>query len=146
MGPVVVIIAPNLKRRPYKFYLSLENSICKDYMTEKLWNALNHSVVPIVLGGGDYANTLPEGSYIDASSNGPKALAALMKTLDEDESRYAEYFWWKERFSASVLSEEEHAERHCALCERLHRDDSHQVMEDLEKWWEKEGRCTQIRF
>ncbi|KAK6017403.1 hypothetical protein OSTOST_17078, partial [Ostertagia ostertagi] len=34
----------------YHFYLSFENSICKDYITEKLWNhGYMHYVVPIVL-------------------------------------------------------------------------------------------------
>lgn len=51
----------------YKFYLSFENSICKEYITEKLFNIFNYSVIPVVLGpSGDYANLLPDHSIIDA--------------------------------------------------------------------------------
>ena len=43
----------------YKFYLALENSLCSEYLTEKLWwNALGEGAVPVVLGGKsarDYA-------------------------------------------------------------------------------------------
>lgn len=37
-------------QRDYKFYLSFENSNCKDYITEKLFeNALGNNIVPIVV-------------------------------------------------------------------------------------------------
>ena len=36
----------------YYFYLAFENSICKDYVTEKFFNAMNHTVIPITLGRG----------------------------------------------------------------------------------------------
>eukprot|EP00057_Strongylocentrotus_purpuratus_P015074 XP_011669548.1 PREDICTED: glycoprotein 3-alpha-L-fucosyltransferase A-like [Strongylocentrotus purpuratus] len=37
--------------RSHKFYLAVENSECRDYITEKFWwNSLLHDIVPIVYG------------------------------------------------------------------------------------------------
>ena len=36
--------------RNYKFYLSFENSLCEDYVTEKLSRSLQDSVLPVVMG------------------------------------------------------------------------------------------------
>lgn len=33
----------------FKFYLSLENSNCSDYITEKFWKSLANDLIPIVL-------------------------------------------------------------------------------------------------
>ncbi len=35
----------------YKFYLAFENTYCRDYISEKFWNALKQDIVPIVMGG-----------------------------------------------------------------------------------------------
>ena len=52
--------------RDYKFYLSFENSICRDYVTEKFYNPLLYSTVPVVYGGADYDSIgAPFNSYID---------------------------------------------------------------------------------
>jgi alpha-1,3-fucosyltransferase len=55
-----------MMERDYKFYLAFENAICPDYVTEKFYNTLLFSTVPIVYGGADYeAIGAPPNSYID---------------------------------------------------------------------------------
>lgn len=40
--------------RKYKFYLAFENSFCKDYISEKFFNMFVYSIIPVVMGGGNY--------------------------------------------------------------------------------------------
>lgn len=39
--------------------------MCPDYVTEKMFEALQHDIVPVVLGGADYAATFPAHSFIN---------------------------------------------------------------------------------
>ena len=66
----------------YKFFLAFEDSICKDFVTEKFFAMFNGDLdmVPVVFGGGNYSAIAPPNSYIDASKFGtPKALAHHLK-------------------------------------------------------------------
>ena len=49
----------------YQFYLSFENSLCKDYATEKLFRALASDLVPVVMGGANYSKIVPPKSIIN---------------------------------------------------------------------------------
>jgi len=110
----------------YKFYLSFENSLCSDYLTEKLWwNAIGRDSVPVVMGGKsqrDYKRLLPPKSYINVEDfESPKDLADFLKFLDKNATEYNKYHEWKKDYQA--LQEHGYfgtqASHYCRLCEAL---------------------------
>ena len=79
----------------YKFYLSFENSLCTDYVTEKFYRTLSLDLVPVVMAGADYSHFAPPGSYIDTRHfASPAALAQELWRRAEAEEYY-QHFWWK---------------------------------------------------
>lgn len=40
----------------YKFYFAFENSLCKDYITEKFFKVVNMDIVPVVMGMGNHSH------------------------------------------------------------------------------------------
>lgn len=51
----------------YRFYFSFENSIENDYVSEKVYESLEHGTVPIYLGSPNVRDYVPENSIILAS-------------------------------------------------------------------------------
>jgi alpha-1,3-fucosyltransferase len=85
--------------RKYMFYLSFENCLCEDYITEKTFRPLNYEIIPVVLGGGNYSRDIPPHSVINAKDfNSPKDLADFLINLAADEQRYRSYFKWKTHY------------------------------------------------
>ncbi|KAH8245405.1 hypothetical protein KR032_009882 [Drosophila birchii] len=117
----------------YYFYLAFENSLCDDYVTEKLFNALHRNIVPVVFGGADYSRILPPHSYIDANRFETVAdLALHMNYVGGDAEEYASYFWWRRHYRLGNSSP------FCQLCARLHEPGfSHksQSYNDIQAWW-----------
>ena len=89
----------DLVARDYKFYLSFENDICTDYITEKAFNALRLDTVPILLSGAPLSTLLPPGSVIDALSRSPEQLADHLYSLLADKEAYQAHFTWRKHFS-----------------------------------------------
>ena len=89
----------------YKFYLSLENAECDDYVTEKFWEtALKHQVVPVVYGAPKeyYTRNAPPNSFIYAGDfKTEKQLADYLTLLDRNPKKYAKYFEW--RYMGTVI-------------------------------------------
>ena len=132
-----------LLNKDYKFYLSFENSICNDYVTEKLFDILKYDVVPVVLGGANYSSFAPPGSYIDALKYTPEQLAKLLVKLDKDDAAYNAYFQWKGKYK-NVDKETFQRSSFCDLCKYLHSDNT-KVYRNMQEWWVK-GQCKHLRL
>ncbi|CAL4120904.1 unnamed protein product, partial [Meganyctiphanes norvegica] len=77
----------------YKFYLAFENSICKDYVTEKFFETLQYGPVPVVWGGADYKQLAPPKSFINVQDfDSPRALADFIHYLDRNDTAYNMYY------------------------------------------------------
>ncbi|XP_031847170.1 alpha-(1,3)-fucosyltransferase C [Nomia melanderi] len=123
----------------YFFYLSFENSLCEDYVTEKLYNALRYNIVPIVYGGANYSVFAPPGSYINALDyDSPRELAGYLKTLMKNPREYAKYFRWKKYYRINKSSRS----AACNLCEFLHKRSAAEPRwySPLTDWYSR-GKC-----
>lgn len=99
----------------YKFTLTIENAVCEDYISEKLWRALTVGSVPIYFGSPsvrvriyslelrireyplltiffhqDWLPNFDSAILIDEFRE-PEQLAAYIKRLDENDARYEDY-------------------------------------------------------
>ncbi|KAK2701313.1 alpha-(1,3)-fucosyltransferase C-like [Artemia franciscana] len=127
----------------YKFYLSFENSLCKDYVTEKVFNILHYDVIPVVYGSADYNRILPPNSYINALDYSPSELANLLRDIADDLIKYQRYFKWKEEYELHAYDFSffvKHA--FCELCKKLHTDTETKFYRNFNKWWRDGSNCT----
>lgn len=119
-----------------KFYLSFENSIHRDYMTEKLFNPLALGTVPVVLGPPreNYEQFIPSEAFIHVDDfPSPKELADHLKLLDQNEDLYRKYFTWREHFvSKRANFGLDHA---CRICEHIRKNKHYKVVKDLNSWY-----------
>ncbi|KAL1420195.1 hypothetical protein MTO96_024538 [Rhipicephalus appendiculatus] len=126
--------------KKYFFYLSFENSICKDYVTEKLYTNLLYDIIPVVYGGANYSQVAPPGSYIDALSfESPMHLARYLKKVAKDYNLYKRYFEWKDKYKVERMRIYEY----CNLCRKLHSKDfkKNSVVPDIYHWWNTTSYC-----
>ncbi|KAG9332360.1 hypothetical protein JZ751_015029 [Albula glossodonta] len=119
-----------------KFYLSFENSIHKDYITEKLYNPLDMGSVPIVLGPSrqNYENFVPSDAFIHVDDfSSPKELADYIFFLDKNEKMYLRYFRWHKHFM--VKKTYFWAEHTCLACDYIKRHKEYKAFNNLDKWY-----------
>nr|XP_046230266.1 alpha-(1,3)-fucosyltransferase 7 isoform X2 [Scatophagus argus]XP_046230267.1 alpha-(1,3)-fucosyltransferase 7 isoform X2 [Scatophagus argus] len=118
------------------FYLAFENSIAKDYITEKLWrNAYQGGAVPVALGPslGDYKAVAPPNSFIHVDEFASvKDLANYLQQLAQDKERYSEYFTWKRQWKVKLYTD--WRERLCKICTQYNSLPQQKVYSDLEAW------------
>ncbi|XP_068114143.1 alpha-(1,3)-fucosyltransferase 11 [Hyperolius riggenbachi] len=81
----------------YKFHLAMENAICSDYMTEKLWRPMHLGAIPVYRGSPSVKDWMPNDHSIilidDFAS--PKHLAEFILFLDRNDEEYLKYLQYK---------------------------------------------------
>jgi hypothetical protein len=102
----------------YKFTLAFENSIARDYVTEKFYDPLMAGSVPVYLGAPNIADFAPgDHCFINAADfSDAAALAKYLNFLDADDEAYRAYHAWRGReFLPQFLSGREISD-HSPLC------------------------------
>ena len=132
----------DLVNRKYKFYLSFENALCADYITEKAFNALRLNTVPVMLGGADYNNTLPPHSFIDALQfPHPAQLADHLYSLLHQPAKFSSYFSWRPHYD---VTSHVSVPDNCQLCEKLAAGElaEHHVINNMWDWIIRDSHCV----
>lgn len=135
--------------KDYKFYLSFENSLCIDYVTEKFFAQMKLNIIPVVLDlHGNHAQFAPPHSYINALDfPSVKALAEYLTLLDGDDELYNQYFEWKKRYAVHDHKGKDFKRGFCHLCSLLHRPNQPQkVYPDLKDWLYDQADCKVLRL
>ncbi|XP_051028700.1 3-galactosyl-N-acetylglucosaminide 4-alpha-L-fucosyltransferase FUT3-like [Acomys russatus] len=121
----------------YKFYLAFENSLHRDYITEKLWkNALEAWAVPVVLGPSrkNYERFLPPDAFIHVDDfESPVDLARYLQKLGSDSLGYQRYFRWRETLRPRLWSM---GLAFCKACRELQWNRKYQTVPSVASWFQ----------
>ena len=103
----------------YKFYMSFENSMCEDYLTEKVFKYFNYDTILVVRGGANYKKKLfPKHTFIDtADFKSFKSLVDYLKLVGNNGSLYTTYLRNKARYTSTGFSNLNLS--YCAVCNKL---------------------------
>ena len=126
----------------YKFYLALENHMCTDYITEKMWkNAFYYNAVPVVFGTTrrNYEELAPKNSFIYVGDfDNMSSLASYLTLLDGNDTLYNKFFDWRNEWVVDTKRSFEvvTADTLCDMTKKLIKRDS--SADDMDKW---RGSC-----
>ncbi|XP_005100289.2 alpha-(1,3)-fucosyltransferase C isoform X2 [Aplysia californica] len=122
----------------YKFYLAFENSLCRDYVTEKFFNLYNNvNVIPVVRGGADYDSLFPVGTFINAAHfDSPELLGKYLRELGRDKEKYLAILKRKDRYRALSGGDFQ-----CDLCEAAYTHTPKSIYKNIGQWMSPLKNC-----
>ncbi|XP_059141020.1 alpha-(1,3)-fucosyltransferase C-like [Physella acuta] len=125
----------------YRFYLSFENSLCRDYVTEKFFRNFNrHHVIPVARGGFNYRKYIPPGGYVDASQfPNASSLARHLKKLAANKKKYAKMLREKDKLVPLNRKFD-----WCDICKKVHTNNRTKVIPNIAVW-SHYNKCQKAR-
>ena len=127
----------------YKFYLAFENSLCKEYTTEKLFYLFQEdfNIIPVVRGASDTVSIVPSNTYISTSDfNTPKSLALYLSKVASNETLYLSFLKEKDRFGVRNITLYNYGL--CSLCKQLNNNYTRQTPLDINDWYT--NQCVSV--
>ncbi|KAH9487501.1 hypothetical protein Btru_075737 [Bulinus truncatus] len=141
----------------YKFYLSFENSFCKDYITEKFYRYLNSDMIVIARGYNKYSRLAPSEIFLNtANFKSPKELADKILYLNSHDQEYIQMLKEKDKYFAifedypltsksTYLEYRYEAVAFCEVCKRTwNLANYNKVYSDMFLWMNKEEYQCQV--
>ncbi|XGW29623.1 hypothetical protein V3C99_009013, partial [Haemonchus contortus] len=110
----------------HRFYISFENSLCNDYITEKFYRRISELLVPVVMRRRFYEGTdVPPGSFIALDDfESTKHLGDYLNFLRRNDTAYLKYFEWTKQYQ---LPTNYTSNALCKLCEDIYHKESLEV-------------------
>ena len=106
----------------HKFYLAFKNSLCKEYVTEKLYRIISDDsiyVIPIVMGLDTY-DMLPPDAVINIRDYSiPGLLAKHILYLDSNYEAFMKYFEWRKKRKCFLNTDQTGSVTLCGNCTEL---------------------------
>ena len=145
----------------YMFFFAFENSLCREYITEKFFLTLNYNIIPVVFGLGDYGKYVPASAFINVLDfKTAEQLAGHLLYVSEHPSEYNKYFAWRkhisyhrERWPPTHTNPTSHTitfHTFCDMCIRLNMN-SHlstaklEMRDDIESMFDVKG-CKRFKI
>ncbi|XP_067930578.1 glycoprotein 3-alpha-L-fucosyltransferase A-like [Watersipora subatra] len=133
----------------YRFYLAFENSLCKDYITEKFWKTLENRgyFIPVALGGlsiEEYTDVAPPDSFIHVYNfSSIEALGKYLQHLMNDDAAYNRYHEWRHSYT---VTRETNKKSVCSLCESINHLESLRAAQShlFADEWNNQSNCKNL--
>uniref|UniRef100_A0A0N5BDN7 Fucosyltransferase n=1 Tax=Strongyloides papillosus TaxID=174720 RepID=A0A0N5BDN7_STREA len=140
----------NEKRKLYEeyyFYIASENSDCKDYITEKFYERILFTSIPLVNVRSFYAkDDIPPNSFIafdDFAS--PKEMADYLKFLISNKTEYIKYFAYRK----DGWFQRQYNDYRCYTCrkfKRIYKNNRKNNIFDIKEWFKDNNYCLKENY
>ncbi|CEF69900.1 Alpha-(1,3)-fucosyltransferase C [Strongyloides ratti] len=131
----------------YYFYIASENSDCKDYITEKFYERILFTSIPIVNVREFYTrNDVPPNSFIafdDFSS--PKEMAKYLRYLISNKTEYVKYFSYRN----NGWFQKQSIDYRCSTCQKFKdfiKSGKKRIIPDIYKWMDDNNYCLKKNY